>query len=156
MYEFIIIGGGPAALTAAVYAARKRLKTLLLSKDIGGQLLLTRGVENYMGYQYIEGPELMEKFKTQVRQFPIDMKIGPSVTSLTPVEGGFEVVTDKGVSFRSKVVIVATGKRSRPLNVPGEKEFIGRGVTYCAICDGPVFAGQKVAIIGGGNSGLEA
>ncbi len=156
MYEMIIIGGGPAGMTAAVYAARKKLNTLLLSKDIGGQPLNTWGIENYMGYQFIEGPELMQKFEEQVKQFPIEVKTGDGVVSLSRRDSGFEVRTEKGEAYRGKTAIIATGKRPRPLNVPGEERFRGRGVTYCAICDGPIFAGMKVAVIGGGNSALEA
>ncbi len=156
MHDLIIIGGGPAGMTAAVYAARKRLDTLLISKDLGGQPLWTTGVENYMGYQYIEGPELMQKFEEQVKQFPLGQKIGQGVVTLSRLEAGFEVRTDKGESYQAKAVIIATGKRPRPLDVPGEERLKGRGVTYCAICDGPLFAGQKVAVIGGGNSALEA
>jgi alkyl hydroperoxide reductase subunit F len=154
--ELIIIGGGPAAMTAAVYAARKRIDTLLLSKELGGQPLNTLGVENYMGYQYIQGPELMQKFEEQVKQFPLEQKIGQEVVALSRLDAGFEARTDKGESYQAKAVIVATGKRPRSLNVPGEERLRGRGVTYCAICDGPLFAGAKVAVIGGGNSALEA
>lgn len=156
MRELIIIGGGPAGMTAAVYAARKRIDALLLSKDIGGQVLTTTGVENYMGYQYIEGFELMQKFEEQVQQFPLEQKIGQGVAGLSQLDAGFEVTIDNGESHQAKAVIVATGKRPRPLNVPGEEQLRGRGVTYCAICDGPLFAGQKVAVIGGSNSALEA
>ena len=156
MHELIITGGGPAGMTAAVYAARKRIDTLLLSKDIGGQVLTTAWVENYMGYQYIEGPELMQKFEEQVKQFPLEQKIGPAVVALSRLDAGFEVKTDNGESYQAKAVIIATGKRPRSLNVPGEERLRGRGVTYCAICDGPLFAGEKVAVIGGGNSALEA
>lgn len=156
MYELIIIGAGPAGMTAAVYAARKRLNTLLVSYDVGGQVLWTAGVENYMGYQFIEGPELMQKFEEQVKQFPLDMKVGQRAESVSRINGDFEVRTDKVETYQAKAVIFATGKRPRQLNVPGEKELLGRGVTYCAICDGPLFAGEKVAVIGGGNSALEA
>ena len=156
MYELIIIGGGPAGMTAAVYAARKRIDALLLSKDVGGQVLWTVGVENYMGYQYIEGPELMQKFEGQVTQFPIEQKIGQGAAALSRTDAGFEVKTEGGDSYQAKAVIIATGKRPRQLNVPGEEKLKGRGVTYCAICDGPIFAGEKVAVIGGGNSALEA
>ncbi len=156
MRELIIIGGGPAGMTAAVYAARKRIDALLLSKDIGGQVLTTTGVENYMGYQYIEGFELMQKFEEQVKLFPLEQKIGQGVAGLSQLDAGFEVTIDSGESHQAKAVIVATGKRPRPLNVPGEEQLRGRGVTYCAICDGPLFTGQKVAVIGGGNSALEA
>jgi alkyl hydroperoxide reductase subunit F len=156
MYELIIIGGGPAGMTAAVYVARKKLNALLISYDIGGQVLWTAGVENYMGYQFIEGPELMQKFEEQVKQFPIDVKTGERVSSLTQINGGFEVRTDKGKSYQAKAAIIAAGKRPRQLNVPGEEKLKGRGVTYCAICDGPLFEGENVAVIGGGNSALEA
>ena len=156
MYELMVIGGGPAGLAASVYAARKRLKTLLVSGDIGGQVNLTLGVENYLGYQFIEGPELIDKFHSQVSQFPIDQKIGDKVSRLEKIDGGFEATSEAGDKYQAEAVILATGKKPRQLNVPGEAEFTGRGVTYCAICDGPVFAGQRVAVIGGGNSALEA
>ena len=158
MYELIIIGGGPAGMTAAVYAARKKINTLLISGDIGGQGLTTWLVENYMGYQFIEGHELMQKFEEQVKRFPTDVKVevGKRAERLSRVDGGFEVRTDRGETYQAKAVILATGKRPRQLNVPGEKELLGRGVTYCAICDGPLFADVKVAVIGGGNSALEA
>ncbi len=96
MYDLMIIGGGPAGLAASVYAARKRLKTLLVSVDIGGQINLTLGIENYLGYQFIEGPELIDKFQTQVNQFPIDQKIGYKVSRLEKIEGGFEAVSEAG------------------------------------------------------------
>ena len=158
MYELIIIGGGPAGMTASVYAARKKINTLLISGDIGGQGLTTWLVENYMGYQFIEGRELMQKFEEQVKQFPTDVKVevGKRAERLSRVDGGFEVRTDRGETYQAKAAILATGKRPRKLNVPGEKELLGRGVTYCAICDGPLFADVKVAVIGGGNSALEA
>ena len=130
MYELIIIGAGPAGMTAAVYAARKKLNTLLISYDIGGQVLWTTGIENYMGYQFIEGSELMQKFQEQVKQFPIDIKTGERVSSLSQTSGGFEVRTDKGEIYRAKAAIIAAGKRPRQLNVPGEEKLKGRGVTY--------------------------
>lgn len=156
MYELIIIGAGPAGLAASVYAARKQLGTLLISVDIGGQINTTAGVENYLGYQFIGGPELIDKFQKQVEQYPIDQKIGERVSRLEKITGGFEAVTEGGGRYQAKAVVFATGKRPRKLNVPGEAELAGRGVTYCAICDGPIFAGQKVAVVGGGNSALEA
>jgi alkyl hydroperoxide reductase subunit F len=156
MYELIIIGGGPAGMAAAVYAARKRLNTLLITSDIGGQVNWTTGVENYLGYQFIEGHELISKFQEQVNQFPIDQKLGQKITRVQKDDNTFEVFTESGDRVQSKVVLLASGKRPRQLNVPGENELVGRGVTYCAICDGPIFAGQKVAVIGGGNSALEA
>ena len=156
MYEIIIVGGGPAGMAASVYAARKRLNTLLITGDIGGQVNWTSGVENYLGYQFIEGADLIGKFQKQVNQFPIDQKIGVKVTEIKKIDGGFEVISESGEKFQGKTVLLASGKRPRLLNVEGEKELTGRGVTYCATCDGPVFAGQKVAVIGGGNSAIEA
>ena len=156
MYEIIIVGGGPAGMAASVYAARKRLNTLLITSDIGGQVNWTSGVENYLGYQFIEGVDLIAKFQQQVNQFPIDRKIGFKVAQIKKIDGGFEVISESGEKFQGKVVVLASGKRPRRLNVEGEKELTGRGVTYCATCDGPVFAGQKVAVIGGGNSAIEA
>jgi len=155
IYDLVIIGGGPAGMTAAVYAARKRLKTLLISKDLGGQVLLTSEVENYMGYQYIEGRQLVNKFKEQVRHFPIDQEIGEEVQKLSKEEEIFSILTRGGKKFRGKTVIIASGKKSRSLNVSGEKRLIGRGVSYCSICDAPFFEGKEVAVIGGGNSAFE-
>lgn len=156
MYDLAILGAGPAGLTAAVYAARKKLNTVLIAKDIGGQVLTTLGVENYMGYQYVEGPELIEKFEKQMSLFPIEQKIGEKVAGLSKQDKHFEIKVESGQTFTAKAVIIATGKRPRPLNVPGEDKLRGKGVTYCAICDGPVFTGQKVVVVGGGNSALEA
>jgi NADH-dependent peroxiredoxin subunit F len=156
MYELIIIGGGPAGMAAAVYAARKLINTILVTGDIGGQVNWTNGVENYLGYQFIEGDELIAKFQQQVNQFPIIQKIGVKVIQVKRIAGGFEVIPETGESILGKAVILASGKRPRKLNVEGEDGLIGRGVTYCSICDGPDFTGQKVAVIGGGNSAIEA
>ncbi len=156
MYDLMIIGGGPAGMTAAVYAARKKISTLLISQDLGGQPNATAGIENYMGYQFIEGSELMQKFEEQVKQFPVDVKIGQGVSNLSQISRGFEVRTGGDETYQAKAAIITTGKRPRPLDVPGEERLRGKGVTYCAICDGPLFADMKVAVIGGGNSALEA
>jgi alkyl hydroperoxide reductase subunit F len=156
LYDLIIVGAGPAGMTAAVYAGRKKLDTLVISKDVGGQTLLTSEVENYMGYQYVTGPELMKKFEEQVRQFPIALLIGEEVSNLSREGDHFVVSTASDKKFSSRAVIIASGKRPRPLNVPGEKELIGRGVSYCATCDAPLFGGMDVAVIGGGNSAFTA
>jgi NADH-dependent peroxiredoxin subunit F len=156
MYDLIIIGGGPAGMTAAVYAARKKINTLLLAKDIGGQVVTTSWIENYMGYQYIEGFELMDKFESQLKQFPIDRKVGEEVTGISHLDKRFQIQTDTGENYEAKAVIISTGKRPKQLNVPGENELRGRGVSYCEVCDGPLLAGQKFAVVGGGNSALEA
>lgn len=156
MYELIIIGAGPAGMTAAVYAARKKLNTLLMSKDIGGQAIWATKIENYMGYQFIEGAELMRKFEDQVKLFPLEQMIGEEVTALARSDSMFEVRTSGGQGHRARSVVLATGKHPRLLNVPGEERLRGRGVSYCAVCDGPLFSQQSVAIVGGGNSALEA
>ena len=156
MFDLMIVGGGPAGLAACVYAARKRLNTLLISIDVGGQVNTTMGINNYLGYQFIEGPELIGKFRNQMDQFPIIQKIGYKVSRLDQIDGGFEATCETGEKFQSTSVVFAAGKSPRKLNVPGEAVFLGRGVTYCATCDGPVFSGQRVAIVGGGNSALEA
>ncbi len=155
MYDLVIIGGGPAGMTAAVYAARKKLDTLLLTKEFGGQLMWTMDIENYMGYQFITGPELMEKFEQQVRRFSEQIKYEEVVDLSLDADGTFITKTDTG-EYRSKTVIIASGKRPRRLDVPGETEFAGRGVSYCATCDGPLFANKKVAVVGGGNSAVQA
>ena len=156
MHELIIIGAGPAGMAAAVYAARQRLNTALLSSDVGGQVNWTNGVENYLGYQFIEGDELVSKFQQQVNQFPVDQKIGLKVTLVRKVGADFEVICETGEMFQGKTVILASGKRPRKLGVDGEKELTGRGVNYCSVCDAPDFTDQSVAVIGGGNSAVEA
>ncbi|HSW57692.1 MAG TPA: FAD-dependent oxidoreductase [Dehalococcoidales bacterium] len=156
MFDLIIIGGGPAGMTAAVYAARKKINTLMLAREIGGQVVWTGKVENYMGYQFIEGFELMEKFEQQLKQFPIDLRSGEEAVSVKKTAFGFEVGVRSGRVFQSRALIVATGKIPRRLNVPGEETLTGRGVSYCAVCDAPVFAEMDVAVVGGGNSALEA
>ena len=156
MYDAMIIGGGPAGLCAAVYTARKQRSTLLVSADIGGQMNNTLGIENWLGYQFIDAPDLISQFEKHVEQFSIDRKIGERIIRLDTIKGGFQAVSEGGIAYQARTVLLATGKKPRPLGVPGEAEFTGRGVSYCAICDGPVFTGQKVAVIGGGNSAIEA
>ena len=156
MFDMIIIGAGPAGLSASVYAARKQLKTLLISVDIGGQINTTLGIENYLGYQFIEGPDLIDKFNTQIDKYPIEQDIGSKVTRLNKIKGGFQAITEEVNKYESKVMVFAAGKKPKKLNIPGEAEFTGKGVSYCAICDGPVFARKRVAVVGGGNSALEA
>ncbi|MEW6222900.1 MAG: FAD-dependent oxidoreductase [Candidatus Hadarchaeota archaeon] len=154
MYELIIIGGGPAGITASIYAARKRLNFLVIAKDIGGQAAISLDIENYTGYQYITGEALRKKFEEHVKEFQINTKF-EDVLKIEKVDGGFRVTTTKG-NYETMAVIIATGARPRGLNIPGEKEFTNRGVTYCATCDAPLFADMDVAVIGGGNNGLMA
>ncbi len=155
VYDLIIIGAGPAGITAAVYAARKKMSFLVLSWDIGGQAAWSGDVENYTGYQFITGPELAAKFEEHMRQYGIEVRERESVLGLKKQDEGITVRTDKA-EYTAKTVIVASGKRSRELGVPGEKEFKNKGLTYCATCDGPIFSGKDVAVIGGGNSALDA
>lgn len=156
-YDLLIIGGGPGGMTAAVYAARKRIKSLLISKDLGGQLLLTSDVENYMGYQYITGRELTDKFRSQMEQFPIvNVIVGDIVENLASEDDHFVVTTANNRKYIGKTVIIASGKRSRPLDISGEHELVGRGVSYCSTCDAPLFKGKDIVVIGGGNSALTA
>jgi NADH-dependent peroxiredoxin subunit F len=153
-YDVAILGAGPAGMSAAVYALRKSLKTLLITETIGGQVLWTSGIENYVGFQYITGPELAAKFEAQIRQFPLALARPATVASLKTSAEGFSVATGDSKTYRSKAVIVATGKSPQRLNVPGEKELTGRGVAYCATCDAPLYADGRVAVVGGGNSAL--
>lgn len=155
MYELIIIGAGPAGITAGVYAARQKLKTLVLTKDIGGQTAWSGGIENYTGYQFITGPELSKKFEEHLNQFDIELRMPEEAAEVSKRKREVIVKTNKG-QYSAKTLIIASGKSPRLLNVPGEKEFKNKGLTYCAICDGPLFSGKEVAVIGGGNSALDA
>ena len=154
-YDLIIVGAGPAGMTAGVYAARKQISTLILTENVGGQALWSSGVENYLGYIYITGAELVQKFEEHLKNFDVELEFA-RVVGLNLVDGWFRVDTESGESYNARAVIVAAGKSPRLLNVPGEKEFTGRGVTYCSTCDAPLFAGMDVAVVGGGNSGLDA
>lgn len=155
IYDLIIIGAGPAGITAAVYAARKKMDILVITKDIGGQASWSGDIQNYTGYQFISGPELAIKFEEHMRKFDFEIKENEEVKELIFRKGTFLVKTDKD-NYQTKVAIVASGKKSRELGVPGEQEFKNKGLTYCATCDGPLFAGRDVAVIGGGNSALDA
>lgn len=155
MFDLIIIGAGPAGITASVYAARKRMNLLVITKDIGGQAAISGDIENYTGYQFITGPELATKFEEHMRKFDIQLKEDEEVADIKKVGNKIIVKTDKG-TYESRAVIIASGKKSRELNVPGEKEFKNKGLTYCATCDAPIFAGKDAAVIGGGNSALDA
>ncbi len=155
LYDLIIIGGGPAGVTAGIYATRQRLNTLLITKDFGGQITRKAVViENYPGFEEISGQELIQKFKKHLRRQKIDIK-EDTVREIKKTGEKFLVFTKNKSKFEAKTVIIASGADPRPLEVPGEKEFIGKGVSYCAICDGPLFKNKEVAVIGGGNSAFE-
>lgn len=154
-YDLIIIGGGPAGMTAGIYAARQKLNTLLITKDFGGQVAKKAvAIENYPGFEAISGLELIEKFKKQLNKYKIDTEQG-EVIEVRRTRDSFFILTRDKKEFESKAVIIASGADPRLLEVPGEKEFIGKGISYCAVCDGAVFSGKTVAVIGGGNSGFE-
>ncbi|MCM8801290.1 MAG: FAD-dependent oxidoreductase [Candidatus Omnitrophica bacterium] len=155
VYDLIIIGAGPAGITASVYAARKKMDFLVVTKDIGGQAALSGEVENYTGYQFISGPELVAKFEEHLRKFAILIKENEEVLELKK-EDDLVLIKTKEDVYTAKTAIVASGKRSKELNIPGEKEFKNRGLTYCATCDAPLFSEKTVAVIGGGNSALDA
>ena len=155
VYDLIVIGAGPAGITAAVYAARKKLNFLVITGDIGGQAAWSGDIENYTGYQFITGPELAAKFEEHMRTYGISVREGEEVRELERRPDSIRIGTDRAEYF-AKTVIIASGKASKELGVPGEKEFKNKGLTYCATCDGPLFSGKPVAVIGGGNSALDA
>jgi len=157
IYDLIIVGGGPAGITAGIYAGRQRMKTLLIAKEFGGQMTeKATEVCNYPGFPRISGSELIEKFVDHLKaQEFVEIKMAEA--EKIEKEGDiFTITTTETEKIQAKSVIVATGADPRPLEVAGEKEYIGKGVSYCVTCDGPVFKNKVVAIIGGGNCGLEA
>ena len=155
IYDLIIVGAGPAGITASVYAARKQMDFLIITEDIGGQTAWSGDIENYTGYQFITGIDLTSKFEEHLKKYNIEVKEGEGVTAIEK-SGKVISVTAGGNVYRAKTAIVASGKTSRQLGVPGEEEFRNRGLAYCATCDAPLFSGKNVAVIGGGNSALEA
>ncbi|MGA1864966.1 MAG: NAD(P)/FAD-dependent oxidoreductase [bacterium] len=155
MYDLLIVGAGPAGITAGVYAARKRMDFLVISKDIGGQTLYSWDIENYTGYQFVTGPELVRKFREHLDQFHIEVKENEETTLVKKDADKFIIETNKN-TYEAKTVIIASGRKPRLLEVDGEDKFRNKGVTYCATCDGPLFADMDVAVIGGGNSALES
>lgn len=163
IYDLIIIGGGPAGIAAGIYAARKKIKTLLITKDFFGQITYAKEIENYPGFKKISGLELAQRFSEHLKKFKIEIKEGELVKKIKKIlqpqnrSGNiFETQTNKNKIYQSKTIIITTGSDPRPLEVPGEKELIGKGLSYCVICDAPLFKDKKVAVIGGGNAGFEA
>jgi alkyl hydroperoxide reductase subunit F len=151
-YDLLILGGGPAAMSAAVYAARKMMNIAIITKDFGGQIRETSEIENWLGFQSINAKDLADNFEEHVKGFDIPVGLGTSVTEIKKKGAAFTVLADDNKIYSSRTLIIATGKRHRPLNVPGEKKLLGRGVAYCATCDAPFFKGKKVVVAGGGNS----
>ena len=155
MYDTIIIGGGPAGLAAAIYAVRRELKTLLITKHLGGQMIWASVIENYPAIKSATGPELSDRMAEQVKNLGTEIKLAEVKKIEKTADGNFLVATGKE-NFSAKTAIIATGAEHRHLGVPGEEKLIGRGVAFCANCDGPLFRDKIVAVVGGGNSALDA
>jgi len=152
--DVVIIGAGPAGLTAGVYCARKMLKTVIISENIGGQALESWAIENYMGYRMVTGEELMKKFEEQVRTLNIRFELD-RVTSITREDNLFMVKTISDIQVKAKALILTQGNRPKKLGVANEEQYLGRGLSICATCDGPLYRGKKVAVVGGGNAALQ-
>ncbi len=155
-YDVVIIGGGPAGLTAAVYTARQGLSTAIVAGEVGGQAVWAGKVENYLGFELIPGAELVKLFREHISRFAVTCIEGELVNAIVPADGGFEVYTREGSCLVGRGVIIASGRAPSRLSVPGEKELIGRGVSYCSTCDGAFFRGRPVAVAGGGEPALQA
>lgn len=156
MVDVLVIGAGPAGLNAALYAARKELTVKVVTTDIGGQMLLTNEIENYLGFPSISGFELADKMEAHVKQYPVEFVYAGVKSLVKEGDGTFTAHLDDGGELRGKACIVTAGKHSRTLDIPGEKEYTGRGVSYCATCDGPFYRKKTVAIVGGGDSAVQA
>ena len=157
-FEVLVVGGGPAGAAAAIYAARKGIRTGVAAERFGGQVLDTMAIENFISVKETEGPKMARALEEHVREYDVDIMNLQRAAALIPAgaDGLHEVKMENGASLKAKTLILATGARWREMNVPGEQEYRGRGVAYCPHCDGPLFKGKRVAVIGGGNSGVEA
>lgn len=155
-FDVLVIGGGPAGSAAAIYAARKGIRTGIVAERFGGQVMDTMGIENFISVKETEGPKLVQALEQHVKSYEVDIMNMQRASALRKTEGGIEVELANGAVLNSKSVILSTGARWREMNVPGEQEYRGKGVAYCPHCDGPLFKGKRVAVIGGGNSGVEA
>ncbi len=158
MYDLAIIGGGPAGVGAGVYAARKKLKTIFITKDFESQSAVSEGIENWIGTVRLSGQELAQNLKKHLEAYADDvifLKEGEKAESVKKENGAFKIKTDKG-EYEAKTVLIASGSQRRKLKVPGAEEFENKGITYCASCDGPMFADKNVVVIGGGNAGFES
>jgi alkyl hydroperoxide reductase subunit F len=157
-FDVLVVGGGPAGAAAAIYAARKGIRTGVVSERFGGQVLDTLAIENFISVKETEGPKMAAALEEHVTSYDVDIMNVQRADKLLPADadGLFTVELASGAALRGRTVILATGARWREMNVPGEREYRGRGVAYCPHCDGPLFKGKRVAVIGGGNSGVEA
>lgn len=156
MYDLAIIGGATSGLTAGIYAARKKINGVILTKHLGGQALLTDRIENFPGFDSISGLELAQKIKKQIENYKFPIREGVEVEKITKENDVFSIKIENGEEIKAKAIIIATGKNPRMLGVPGEKEFENKGVVYCSTCDAPLFGGKDVVVAGGGNSGLNS
>jgi alkyl hydroperoxide reductase subunit F len=154
IFDVLIVGAGPAGLTAGVYCARKFLKTIIVSENIGGQALESWAIENYMGYRMVTGEDLMKKFEEQVRTLDMSLELD-QVTGIAWEDDLFIVKTVSGIALKARCIILTQGKQPRMLGVAKEEQYLGRGLSVCATCDGPLYKGKKVAVVGGGNSALQ-
>jgi alkyl hydroperoxide reductase subunit F len=160
-YDVVIVGGGPAGVAAGVYAARKKMKVLLLTDLFGGQSVVSSDIQNFIGIKSISGFDLAQRMEEHLRASGgIDIIDGDRVAKIEKIWSSddhiFKVETGGGKTFEARTVLIAAGSQRRKLGVPGEREFDGRGVAYCATCDAPLFKDKVVAVVGGGNAGLEA
>jgi NADH-dependent peroxiredoxin subunit F len=158
MYDLLIIGGGPAGTAAGVYASRKRLKTLLVTEEFGGQSNVSPDIQNWIGTVSISGEKLAETLKEHLKAYAadiVDILEGDKIMSVEKADGLFTAKTKSGKEYSAKTALIASGSSRRKLDVPGAAEFEHKGLTYCASCDGPLFAGADVAVVGGGNAGFE-
>lgn len=156
LFDVVVVGGGPAGASASIYSVRKGLKTALIAEKIGGQVQETRGIENLISVPYTEGPQLSAQLAQHVATYPVQVLEHRRVKKINKEVKPIEIELETGETLKAKSIIVATGAKWRELGVPGEKEYIGRGVAFCPHCDGPYYKGKKVAVVGGGNSGVEA
>ena len=157
VFDVLVVGGGPAGASAAIYSARKGLNTGVVADRFGGQVADTLAIENFISVKYTEGPQLVAHLEEHVKEYDVDVMNAQKAVAVRKVEDGLtEVELANGAVLNSKSVILATGARWREMNVPGEQEYRNKGVAYCPHCDGPLFKGKRVAVIGGGNSGIEA
>jgi alkyl hydroperoxide reductase subunit F len=157
LYDLIIIGGGPGGVAAGVYAARKKIKTLLITDGFGGQSLVSADVQNWIGTKSVSGFELAKMLEEHLRaQEGTDIVDDDLVAAIAKTSDCFDIKTRNGKSFQTKYILVAAGGSRKKLGIPGEQEFNGKGVAYCSTCDAPIFEGKTVAVVGGGNAGVEA
>ena len=156
MRDIIIIGAASAGLTSAIYVTRKKLNAVVITEKVGGQSLMAGIIENYPGFKKISGTELIQKMREQAEALGVEIKEGLRVNEIKQTEKVFEVKTEQGENFKARALIISTGKKPRLLDVPGEKELTGKGVSYCSVCDSPMFAGKDVVVVGSGNVGLGA